>query len=94
MADETPQAVVTATVRAKPAIVTSLKLWVANAVSAIAGLLLLVLPYLMTVDLTEYLTKQQLLMWTVGLNVLTLILRTYFTKPVVVQGAPSSGGQP
>ncbi|AYO83645.1 hypothetical protein [Methylobacterium brachiatum] len=55
-----------------------------NAFSAIISVVLLVLGYLQTVNVAGVLSPQQALLWTVGVNVLTILLRAYGTRPIVL----------
>jgi hypothetical protein len=57
-----------------------------NGLSAVASTLLLVLGYLDTVNLTSVLTPTQALMWTIGVNVLTIILRQVTNTPIGKKG--------
>ncbi|WP_408902530.1 hypothetical protein [Methylobacterium radiotolerans] len=55
-----------------------------NAASAIISTVLLVLGYLQTVNVAGVLSPQQALLWTVGVNVVTILLRAYGTRPIVL----------
>jgi membrane-bound acyltransferase YfiQ involved in biofilm formation len=57
-----------------------------NGLSAVASTLLLVLAYLDTVNLTSVLTPTQSLMWTIGVNVLTIVLRQVTNTPIGKKG--------
>jgi hypothetical protein len=55
-----------------------------NVASAVLSSILLVLGYLQTVNVAGVLSPQQALLWTVGVNVLTILLRAYGTRPIVL----------
>jgi hypothetical protein len=53
-----------------------------NGLSAVASTLLLVLGYLDTLNVSSVLTPTQALMWTIGVNVLTIVLRQVTNTPI------------
>ena len=56
-----------------------------NGVSGTVSVMLLILGYLQTLDLSHILTPQQALLWVVGVNIATIVLRAVSTKPIVVR---------
>lgn len=99
MTEETPP--VTVAVSAPPATVTttvvrrrSSKLLLLNIVNGAGTTILLVLAYLQTINLSAILTEKQALMWMVGINVLSIILRQFFSPPSVTETRVEGGGQP
>lgn len=73
-------------VRVSPgaALKTAWKTTALNVASAVLSSILLVLGYLQTVNVAGVLSPQQALLWTVGVNVVTILLRAYGTRPIVL----------
>lgn len=74
--------VVTTVVKRRP-----FKILLVNLMSAFGAGLLLILDYLKTVPLTNVLSPEKVLLWTVLINVLTIVLRQFFTPTETVQTA-------
>ncbi|MCE4223383.1 hypothetical protein HCU64_06435 [Methylobacterium sp. C25] len=74
------------TEKVKPAAAlrTAWKTTLLNVLSGLASTVLLILGYLQTVNIGSVVTPQQALLWIVGVNVLTLLLRAVGTKPIVL----------
>lgn len=66
------------------ALKTAWKTTALNVISAVLSSTLLVLGYLQTVNVAGVLSPQQALLWTVGVNVVTILLRAYGTRPIVL----------
>lgn len=66
------------------ALKTAWKTTALNVVSATLSAILLVLGYLQTVNVSGVLSPQQALLWTIAVNVLTIFLRAYGTRPIVL----------
>lgn len=76
-----PAATVTTTiVRRRP-----VKILVLNIVNGVASTLLAVLAYLQTINLSGILSAEQALLWMIGVNVLTIVLRQWFSPSETVQ---------
>lgn len=66
------------------ALKTAWKTTLLQVVSGVASIVLLVLSYLQTISLANLLSPRDALLWVVGINVATLILRALGTKPIVL----------
>lgn len=92
VATPAPAATVTTTiVRRRP-----YKILVLNIVNGVASTLLAVLAYLQTINLSGILTAEKALLWMVGVNVATIVLRQWFSPAETVQTTvqPTHEGQP
>lgn len=74
-----------AQVRPSVALRVAWKTTLLNAVSGGVSVVLLILGYLQTLDLSHILTPSQALMWTAAVNIATIVLRAVSTKPIVVR---------
>jgi hypothetical protein len=63
---------------------TAWKTTLLNAVSFVASAVLLILGYLQTVNVSAVLTPTQALLWTMVVNIFTLLLRAYGVRPIVL----------
>ncbi len=92
---QTPAAAttITTTVKRRP-------FWIllTSGLSAVVGVLLLVLDYLQSVSLAGVVTPEKALAWLVGVNVLTIVLRAVakpqVTQTTVTAADPTKGAQP
>lgn len=66
------------------ALKTAWKTTALNVISAVLSAILLVLGYLQTVNVAGVLSPQQALLWTIAVNVSTILLRAYGTRPIVL----------
>lgn len=77
-----------AQVRPSVALRVAWKTTLLNAISGGVSVVLLILGYLQTLDLSHILTPQQALTWTAAVNIATILLRAVSTKPIVVRESP------
>lgn len=81
VATPAPAATVTTTiVKRRP-----FKIVLLNAVNAVATTALAVLGYLQTINLSGIVSAERALWWMVGVNVLTIVLRQWFSPSETVQ---------
>ena len=77
--------VVTTVVKRRP-----WKIVLINTVNAIVSALFAILGYLQTINLSGIVTPEKALIWMVVINVLTIILRQFFSPPETVQTVVST----
>jgi hypothetical protein len=76
--------VLEAKVKPVAALRTAWKTTLLNVISFVASLILLILGYLQTINVAAVLTPTQALLWTAAVNILTLMLRAYGVRPIVL----------
>jgi hypothetical protein len=81
-----PATVTTTTVRRRP-----FKVVLLNVLSIAGTVLLAVLGYLQTINLAGLVTPERAMLWIVGVNVLTIILRQFFSPPTVTETRVEQG---
>lgn len=76
--------VLTTKVQPAVALKTAWKTTLLNSISALASVILLILGYLQTINIGNYVTPTQALLWTMAVNIATIILRAYGVRPIVL----------